>query len=87
LCVRLFPANKIEFAADKAMTARARAQYQRYLRAQEDERARFVRGLDALTPAQKKDILVRAGVLTKRGKFTAYYRAGTRTTSKLGKRK
>jgi hypothetical protein len=56
------------------MTTRAKAQYQRYLRAQEKERARFVRGLDALTPAQRKDILVEAGVLTKRGKFTAQYR-------------
>jgi len=70
------------------MTARAKTQYQRYLRVQAEDHARFVRGLQALTPEQKTDVLIRAGVLTKQGKFTAHYRTRTASRSaKLGRRK
>ena len=56
------------------MTALAKSRLKEYHRKQEEAHQRFFRKLKVLTPKQKKDVLVRAGVLTKKGKFTAHYR-------------
>jgi hypothetical protein len=60
------------------MTTRARARLKSYQRQNEEARKRFTAEIKALTPEQKKEILVQAGVLTSQGKFTSYYRTSRR---------
>jgi len=56
------------------MTTLAKSRLNRYLSKRDKIRQNFVRKIRALTPEQKKEILVKAGVLTKKGQFTAHYR-------------
>jgi len=67
------------------MTKLAQTRYKAYQRQQEETRQRFIARIKALTPEQKKEVLVQAGVLTKQGRFTAYYRSAAPTRPKRRK--
>lgn len=61
------------------MTTLAKSRLKKFLKSREEAREHFLSKIKALTPKEKQEILVQAGVLTKRGTFTAHYRKRTAT--------